>query len=211
MSMYPKDDILLRLSDHVIEDHKRDACTVFEEKTARFSTHPAELMCDDPDHGKSSGEQTEQVVMLEKMGVSDPKSDKINGQMFTAAVLHNLYSHSGSHPDLVILQGSQAITEYHNPDLLVSMYPMLFPCGIGWFEDPQRPTTLSFEAQAHYYLELADWSFRYHHSYLFVALNMTQCWAAHLQTFFTVCKSNFDDVARKLTQVSLAVLDNLAY
>ncbi|KAG1808407.1 uncharacterized protein BJ212DRAFT_1449037 [Suillus subaureus] len=85
-------------------------------------------------------------------------------------------------------KGSQAITEYHNPDLLVVMYPTLFPCGIG----------------THYYLELADQSFCYHHSYLFEALNMVQCQAAHLQTFFTVHKSNFDDV-------SATVLDNLAY
>ncbi|KAG1779380.1 hypothetical protein EV702DRAFT_922214, partial [Suillus placidus] len=113
--------------------------------------------------------------------------------------------------DLVIRRGSQAVTEYHNLDLLVGMYPTLFPCGIGGFEDPLRPTALSFEAQAHYYLELADRSFCYHHSYLFVALNMTQRRAAHLQTFFTVRKSNFDDVARKLTQVSAAVLDNLAF
>ncbi|KAG2746805.1 hypothetical protein P692DRAFT_201717868, partial [Suillus brevipes Sb2] len=145
------------------------------------------------------------------MGVSDPESDKINGRTFTAAALRNLYSRSGSRPDLIIHRGSQAIAEYHNPDLLVGMYPTLFPCGIGGFEDPQRPSALAFEAQACYYLELADRSFRYHHSFLFVALNMTQRRAAHLQTFFTVRKSNFDDVARKLTQVSPAVLDKLAY
>ncbi|KAG1841612.1 hypothetical protein C8R48DRAFT_620117, partial [Suillus tomentosus] len=145
------------------------------------------------------------------MGVSDPESDKISGRTFTAAALRNLFSCSTSQPDLIVHRGSQAITEYHNPDLLVGMYPTLFPCGIGGFEDPQRPTALSFEAQAHYYLTLVDRSFHYHHSYLFVALNMIQRRAAHLQTFFTVRKSNFDNVARKLTQVSAQVLDDLAF
>ncbi|KAG1863207.1 hypothetical protein DFJ58DRAFT_725102 [Suillus subalutaceus] len=115
MSMYPEDDILPGLSDCMIEDQELDAHTIFEEETAGFSAHPAELMHDDPDLGEISGTSSEQFVMLEKMGVLDPESDKINGHTFTAAALRNLYSGSSSQPDLVICWGSQAITEYHNP------------------------------------------------------------------------------------------------
>ncbi|KAG1800750.1 uncharacterized protein HD556DRAFT_1229833 [Suillus plorans] len=90
------------------------------------------------------------------------------------------------------------------------MFRTLFPCGIGGFEDIARQTALSFEHQAEYYLNLPDRAFRYHHLYLFIVLNMLQCRAAHLHMFFTVRKLNFDPVACKLTQVSPAVLENLA-
>jgi hypothetical protein len=70
---------------------------------------------------------------------------------------------------------------------------------------------VSFEQQAQYYHKLADCSFRYHHSYMFVVLNMLQRCAAHLHTFFTVCKLNFSLVARKLAQVSVAVFESLAF
>ncbi|KAG2346971.1 hypothetical protein BDR05DRAFT_877204, partial [Suillus weaverae] len=145
------------------------------------------------------------------MGVLDPESDKISGRTFTAAALRNLYSRSTLQPDLVVHHGSQAINEYNNPDLIPGMYPTLFPSGIGGFEDKTRPTALSFQQQVQYYLNLADRSFRYHHSYLFVALNMIQRRTAHLNTFFTVRKAQFNSIARKLTQVSPSVLDSLAW
>ncbi|KAG1898386.1 uncharacterized protein F5891DRAFT_484075 [Suillus fuscotomentosus] len=103
---------------------------------AGFDAHPAQLLREDLDVDEIDGARTEQVVMLEKMGVSDPESDKISGHTFTAAALHNLFLCSTSQLDLIVHRGSQAITEYHNPDLLVGMYPTLFPCGISGFEDP---------------------------------------------------------------------------
>ncbi|KAG2106190.1 uncharacterized protein F5147DRAFT_761758, partial [Suillus discolor] len=140
LSLYPEDDVLPGLSDRVVEDHKLDPNTVFQQETAGFSVHPANLLY----HSD------------ERMGVSDPESDKISGRTFTAAALRNLYSHSGSQPDLIIHRGSQAINEYNNPSLLLGMYPTLFPCGIGGFEDELRFTALSFQQQAQYYLNLAD-------------------------------------------------------
>lgn len=213
LAMYPDDDVLPGLSDCVVEDHELDVSRVFHDETAGFSIHPAELLQNaDPISDSLSSEPGLQtsVVMLEKMGVSDPECDKISGRTFTAAALRNLHGRSDVQPDLVIHRGTQAINEYNNPDLLPGMFPTLFPFGIGGFEDKSRPTALSFQQQAQYYLNLADRSFRYHHSFLFVALNMIQRRAAHLHTFFTVKKSSFDVVAHKLTQVSPEVLNSLA-
>jgi hypothetical protein len=64
------------------------------------------------------------------------------------------------------------VPEYNNPDLIPGMYPTLFPTGTGGFEIPDRPCAISFQKQAEYYLDLADRSFRYHHSFLFVVLNI---------------------------------------
>ncbi|KIM39065.1 hypothetical protein M413DRAFT_39441, partial [Hebeloma cylindrosporum] len=55
-----------------------------------------------------------------------------------------------------------------------------------------------------------DRSFRYHFSYIFVALNMLQRRMAHLHTYFTVKNSNFDSIARKLIEISPDTLLNLA-
>jgi hypothetical protein len=66
-----------------------------------------------------------------------------------------------------------------------------------------EPKKLSFEAQASALLDVPDKSFCHHHSYIFVVLNIAQWRAAHLQTLFTVRKSNFDTVAKNLTSVSL--------
>lgn len=213
--MYPDDDILPGLSDGVIEDHEIDVRAVFDEETAGFSEHPAQMLGEitSSDELRDSPDVIPShmaIVMLEKMGVSDPECDKISGRACTAAALRNLHSQSGQDPDLVVHRGLYAIPEYKNPDLLPGMFPTLFPYGIGGFEDKRRDTPLSFEQQARYYLNLPDRAFRYHHSYLFVVLNILQRRAAHLHTFFTVRKSNFHMVARKLSQVSAAVLESLA-
>ncbi|TFK20679.1 hypothetical protein FA15DRAFT_682417 [Coprinopsis marcescibilis] len=62
------------------------------------------------------------------------------------------------------------------------MFPTLYLFGISGFEDKHRPTIVSFESQAAYYLNLSDKSFRYHESYLFVTLNMIQRRKAHCHT-----------------------------
>lgn len=212
-SLYPEDDLLPGLSDGVIEDHELDVRKVFEEETAGFSNHPANMLHDTATDQDVEGlliSADAPVVMLEKMGVLDPENDNVTGRACTAAALRNLHSRKGHQPDIILHRGFDAIPEYKNPDLLPGMFPTLFPCGIGGFEDKQRETPLSFEHQAQYYLNLCDRAFRYHHSYLFVILNMLQRRAAHLHTFFTVRKTNFDQVARQLTQVSPLVLENLA-
>ncbi|KAG2738319.1 hypothetical protein P692DRAFT_201731407, partial [Suillus brevipes Sb2] len=127
-----------------------------------------------------------------------------------AAALRNLVSEKSTLPDLVVHRGFHPINEYNNPDLLPGSYPTLFPFGIGGFEDDARPKALSFQKQAQYYLNIADRSFRYHHSFIFVVWNMIQRRMAHLKTSFTVRRSNFHQVAQNLTQISPAILDSLA-
>ena len=70
------------------------------------------------------------------------------------------------------------------------------------FEDPTCPVTVSFQKQANYYLDLADCSFQYHHSFIFVVVNTLQRRAAHLHTAFTVSQSRFKAVSGSLLSVS---------
>jgi hypothetical protein len=99
-----------------------------------------------------------------------------------------------SRPDLVIHHSGRPMTEYNN----------------GGFEIDSCPTALAFKNQAKYYMSISDRSFHYHISFIFVLLNILQRQQAHLQTYFTVGKSNFDSVARKLTAVTPALLEALA-
>ena len=146
------------------------------------------------------------------MGVSDPKGDKISGRTFTASALHNLIpinakDHS---PDLILHRSSCAVNEYNNPHLLPGMYPTLFPLGIGGAEDSTHLTKLSFQNQVPYYFDLQDRSYQYHHSYMFVTLNIIQRWAAHLHTSFAVKKNCFETVANKLVALTPDVLESTA-
>jgi Helitron helicase-like domain at N-terminus len=203
MNLYPENGPLPELEEGVVHDESLDVDRVFADETAGFSEHPAELVRGDSVSGTSE-------ILLEKMGVSDPEGVKLSGRTFTASALKNLVPSSSEVPDLILHRSSAAVPEYKNPDLMPGMFPTLFPLGIGGFEDPARVTKLSFESQANALLDVPDHSFRYHHSYIFVALNIIQRRAAHLQTHFTVKKSKFDVVARELTSVSPTVLQSLA-
>jgi hypothetical protein len=86
--------------------------------------------------------------MIGKMGVSDPESVKLSGRSFTASALQNLVTDTSqldSLPDLAIHSGSNAVSEYSNPNLFPGMFPTLFLLGIGGFDDEERSTNLSFQ------------------------------------------------------------------
>ncbi|KAF9642668.1 hypothetical protein BDM02DRAFT_3105368, partial [Thelephora ganbajun] len=144
------------------------------------------------------------------MGVTDPECDRTPGRLFTATALRNLVPDGSELPDLVLHRGSTAVPEYNNPDLIPGMYPTLFPAGTAGFEIPNRACAISFQKQAEYYLDLADRLFCYHHSFLFVVLNIIQHCTAHLQTHFTVRRSKFKTIASKLIAVKSNVLRSVA-
>jgi len=206
MDLYPDDDYLPGIEDTVIHDNQADPQDMFKEETAGLSEHPAELLCTPT--GSSDPEPLD--TMIEKTGVTDPECDRMPGRLFTSAALKNLVSDGSDLPDLVLHRGSIAISEYNNPDLIPGMYPTLFPAGTGGFDIPDRVCAISFANQAKYCLDLADRCFRYHHSFLFVVLNIIQRRTAHLQTHFTVRRSQFESVASKLIAVKSTVIQSVA-
>ncbi|PBK97571.1 hypothetical protein ARMGADRAFT_1076043 [Armillaria gallica] len=125
--------------------------------------------------------------LLEQMGMSDVKS-----------------------PDLTIFSGSSPIGEYNNPDLIKGMFPTLFPFSKGEFEEPHRKVAISFETQANYCLDLNDRCFRYHESFLFIMMNMIQCWQAYLHTHFTVNDVDFGTVMEDIAGVKPETLKDIA-
>ncbi|KAG2134070.1 hypothetical protein DEU56DRAFT_712902, partial [Suillus clintonianus] len=114
-------------------------------------------------------------------------------------------------PDLVLHHDEDPIPEYHNYALVPGMYPTLFPFGIGGFEDPSRPVALSFAAQASVYFDIPDRIFRFHHSYIFVVLNIVQRRKAHLHTSFSMRKTGFEDFSKELVGLSPSVIQSAAH
>jgi hypothetical protein len=95
MARYPEDNLLPGMTHAVIEDHDQDICNFFEEETTGFSDHPADMLGDtqeSPEQQETKSSTDGPVVMLEKMGVSDPECDKISGRACTALALQNLHS-----------------------------------------------------------------------------------------------------------------------
>ena len=164
MQLYPEDGMLPGIEDRLIHDKTSDPKLLFDEETTGFSDHPAQSL-----EGDSSAEDP--VVLLEKMGVSDPDGARIQGHTYTAAALRNLYPHSS---DMILHHGHGAVPEYNNPNLMPGMFPTLYPLGIGGFEVENRLRSINFQQQAEYYLNLHDRSFRYHFSFIFVTLNIHQ-------------------------------------
>jgi hypothetical protein len=199
MDLYPDDGILPGIEDRIIHDSKTDPSVLFNKETAGFTPHLASLVNEGSVHS----------IILESMGMSDPECSHIQGHTFTASALQNLVPRNSSLPDLANPHGD-VVCKYDNPDLFPGMYPTLFPFGIGGFDDHERATPVGFQAQAEYYLDICDWSFRYHCSFIFVALNIHQRRTAHIQTSLTVQREHFLNIAHRLLALTPDLLDSLA-
>ena len=77
VNLYPEDGMLTGLDQHIIQDAEIDAEKIIGEETAGFTNHPASsFRTDDKDFSNRDNSE----IMLEKMGVSDPESEKLSGR-----------------------------------------------------------------------------------------------------------------------------------
>ena len=104
----------------------------------------------------------------------------------------------------MIPRGSKPASEYSNPNLLLGIFPTLFPYGCGALEDPSRPIKLDFREHLRYLLSIADRRFEEHHSFIFVVFNILQrrtaCFHARLMT----SRPHFQQSAQLLESLSSA-------
>lgn len=89
-----------------------------------------------------------------------------------------------------------------NSELLLGLFPTLFPYGCGAPYDESRPTPVSLMKHVRYLLTYEDQRFEKHHSFMFVLFNMMQrqqaCWNASL----IASRSYFRDVATDLQSLT---------
>ncbi|KLO10936.1 hypothetical protein SCHPADRAFT_831849, partial [Schizopora paradoxa] len=112
--------------------------------------------------------------------------------------------------DLLIAHGSKPMAEYNNTNLFPGMYPTLFPYGFGGFDQSDQRIKVSFEKQVNYLFDIFGHKFRYHSSFMFVALNIIQRRKAHLHTHFIVKRRDFATISSKLISLTPEVLDRAA-
>lgn len=204
LRLYENDEIP-GIEERTIKSDTTCAKRTFEQETAGFEPHFAAELASNMNVQDDSDEP-----LIECMGVSDVESVKIQGRTFQAAALMNLIRPPDLKPDMTIFSGNTAIGEYNNPDLIMGMFPTLFPYGKGGFEFHQRKVPVLFESQANYYLDIDNRCFRYHESFIFIVMNMIQRRQAHLHTHFAVASSDFGSIAEDIAGVRPATLKAVA-
>ncbi|KAJ3723370.1 hypothetical protein C8R42DRAFT_578887, partial [Lentinula raphanica] len=200
---YPTYGILPGFEDRIVYDHNSSPDILHDIETSGFDQHPADLL----------RKETNSDVLIERSGIVDPERDGIPARFAIASALTHIASHSNSksNSDPVSLHyGADPIAEYNNKDLFPGMFPTLFPLGIGGFEDSRRSPQVSMKSHAAHLLDQCGRAFRYHHYYIFVALNILQRRTAHLFASFTVKSSRFSHIAPALLSVSPKTLSELA-
>lgn len=204
LDLYPDAGVLPGVEERVISSTD-DPDDLFQEETAGYTDYPFDSLKD-----ASEADDSTPFVLLDKLGVVDPDGACIPGRMLNAAAVRNLIPPSRDMPDLLISNSAAPVSEYNNPSLFPSMYPTLFPYGVGGFNDSSRRKSISFLPRANALLDCPDRSPRYHWSFLFTAINIHQRHQAHLHTHLTVQRSDFESLAQKISSVSAQSLLKLS-
>ncbi len=211
---YKDDDPLPGIEDRIIFDQTPNVKECINEECAAIDEPIASQLYTDSDVlvEQDSREDPTTHVMLEHTGIVDPDGASIPANSLIGSALCNLVSNSHGNltPDILIYCGSSAINEYNNPSLFPGMFPTLFPFGIGSADDPRRSPTIKFQKFVEYLLDLDLPNFRYHRSFMFVALNIHQCHQSHLHTAFSVRKDRFEYVAQELSHLSPDIINSVA-
>lgn len=105
--------------------------------------------------------------------------------------------------DVYLIPRSTApVKDCYNAELLLGLFPSLFPYGCGVPHDESRPFPVSLIKHVRYLLTYEDQRFEKHHSFMFVLFNMMQrqqaCWNASL----VASKPYFHNVAADLQDLS---------
>ncbi|CAF5228271.1 unnamed protein product, partial [Rotaria magnacalcarata] len=89
-------------------------------------------------------------------------------------------------PIYMIPRGNKPANEYSNPNLLLGVFPTLFPYRCGALEGSSRPVQINFREHVRYLLSYGDCRFEEHYSFIFVLFNILQrrtaCFHAQLMT-----------------------------
>ena len=104
----------------------------------------------------------------------------------------------------MIPRGSKPTSEYSNPNLLLGIFPTLFPYGCGALEDPSRPIKIDFREHLRYLLSIADRRFEEHHSFIFVVFNILQRRTACFHARLMISRPQFQQSAQLLESLSSA-------
>ncbi|CAF4223600.1 unnamed protein product, partial [Adineta steineri] len=118
----------------------------------------------------------------------------------------------------MIPRSHMPINDCFNPELLLGLYPTLFPYGCGAPQDSSRPVSVSLEQHIRYLLAYDDQRFEKHHSFLFVLFNIMQrrqaCWNATLMAsrpYFQNAASDLQTLTSKEIEAALITINKKTF
>ncbi|CAF3219894.1 unnamed protein product [Rotaria sp. Silwood2] len=127
-------------------------------------------------------------------------------------VLNNIVEDEDENEDVVYLIPRSAIpaNEILNQELILGLFPTLFPYGYGAPHDLSRPVSVSLKQHIQYLLRYSDHRFEKHHSFIFVLFNMMQrqqaCYNASLMAsrpYFRSIASDLETLTSKEIEIAL--------
>jgi hypothetical protein len=152
-------------------------------------------------------------LIISFSAVLDVNGTTISSDDIRVHLLHKIASHthtSDSSTDMpdetieneddvyLIPRSTAPVKDCFNAELLLGLFPTLFPYGCGAPYDESRPIPVSLMKHVRYLLTYEDQRFEKHHSFMFVLFNMMQrqqaCWNASL----IASRPYFRDVAADL-------------
>lgn len=131
-------------------------------------------------------------VIFRNLMVSDLEGSPSSSEMRLAALRHL----QAGRPFVQLGHVSTPEPDYNNPFLFPSMFPTLYPLGVGGFEDPDREHPVGFQLHLRHLLSLADRRFQVHPSFIFTAFNILQRREVMRRTQLRVKRSDFANKAR---------------
>ena len=90
------------------------------------------------------------------------------------------------------------VNDYRNQELLLGLFPTLFPYGCGAPYDPSRPNPVTLNQHIRYLLTYDDQRFEKHHSFVFVVFNLMQRQQACQNASLMASRPYFQDAANDL-------------
>jgi hypothetical protein len=110
------------------------------------------------------------------------------------------------------------VKDYCNPELLLGLFPTLFPYGCGAPCDPSRPNSVTLNQHIRYLLTYDDQRFEKHHSFMFIVFNMMQrqqaCWNASLMAsrpYFQDAATDLQALTSKEVEAALINITNKSF
>ncbi|KAI1781877.1 hypothetical protein LXA43DRAFT_907387 [Ganoderma leucocontextum] len=192
LNALPDEDLLPVHVEHVQPSAAQDAAT------ARYDEQPTAQTAE-PELSASARNRVHDEVHFQKVVVMDVDGRAPANELRSAAVRH-IKEKGGGY--IEVPHGPKPVNEFCNPSLFPSIYPCLFPYGVGGFEDAARFVSVSFQRQVRHYLALADRRFQEHHSFMFTAFNIIQRRAILLHSAIKVRSKSFPHFAADFSSVS---------
>jgi hypothetical protein len=117
-----------------------------------------------------------------------------------AAAFRHIQKKKGGY--LKLPHDSTPENEFVNLKLFPKMYPTLFPFGLGGFKDQTQKQPISLKHHVKHLLNLADWCFQVHPSFMFTAFNILQRQTLLLHRSLKMKHKNFPSIANTFITAS---------